>query len=126
MFPVGTIIERNDEISPASYIGGTWQKFAQGRMTIGANGTYPLGSTGGSADAVVVEHEHEQSMAIKGAFALFMQTLNGVKTNYGYTIDPPFSEGYSNAMLNTARIGVSGTGKNMPPYQATNKWVRLA
>lgn len=48
--PVGDTVIRMDNINPATlYTGTTWQKISEGRMLIGANGTYALGSTGGSA-----------------------------------------------------------------------------
>lgn len=38
----------NDPTSPASFIGGTWERI-EGRFIMGASDTYPAGSTGGSA-----------------------------------------------------------------------------
>lgn len=38
----------NDPTSPASFIGGTWERI-EGKFIMGASDTYPAGSTGGSA-----------------------------------------------------------------------------
>ena len=38
----------NDPTSPASFIGGTWERI-EGQFIMGASDTYPAGSTGGSA-----------------------------------------------------------------------------
>lgn len=35
MNPVGTIIENNTGTNPSTYIGGTWQLYGQGRVTVG-------------------------------------------------------------------------------------------
>lgn len=60
--PVGDTIIRLDNINPATlYAGTTWQLVSQGKAIIGANSSYPLGSEGGSADAVVVSHTHTQN-----------------------------------------------------------------
>ena len=62
VFPVGSTTIRTDNIDPSTlYTGTTWQKISEGRMLIGANSAYALGSTGGSADAVVVTHTHTQN-----------------------------------------------------------------
>lgn len=38
----------DDPTSPASFIGGTWERI-EGKFIMGASDTYPAGSTGGSA-----------------------------------------------------------------------------
>ena len=51
-YPVGSIIENsNADFNPNSALGGTWVQI-EGRMLIGANSTYPLGSANGSASHV--------------------------------------------------------------------------
>lgn len=48
--PVGDTVIRTDNVNPGTlYSGTTWQKISEGRMLIGANSTYTLGSTGGVA-----------------------------------------------------------------------------
>lgn len=48
--PVGDTVIRTDNINPGTlYTGTTWQLISQGRVLIGADSTYPLGSTGGNA-----------------------------------------------------------------------------
>ena len=48
--PVGDTVIRMDNVDPGTlYTGTTWQKISEGRMLIGANSTYALGSTGGIA-----------------------------------------------------------------------------
>lgn len=49
MYPVGSIYMTTQDINPETVIGGTWEKYAEGRTIIGANATYPAGSTGGEA-----------------------------------------------------------------------------
>lgn len=52
----------DDPTSPASFIGGTWERI-KGKFIMGASDTYPAGSTGGSAthtqaENEVASHEH--------------------------------------------------------------------
>lgn len=46
----------NDPTSPASFIGGTWERI-EGEFIMGASDTYPAGSTGGSATHVQTVNE---------------------------------------------------------------------
>lgn len=53
--PVGDTVIRTDNIDPGTlYSGTTWQKISEGKVLIGANSTYPLGS---SADGTM-SHNH--------------------------------------------------------------------
>ncbi len=61
MFPVGYILHCSDCDTEAKVIakyGGTHWTNISGRVVVGANSTYTQGSTGGSADSVVVAHTH--------------------------------------------------------------------
>lgn len=57
IYPIGAIYMSTNPTSPADLFGGTWEAI-EGRFLVGANRTYTAGSTGGSADAVVVSHKH--------------------------------------------------------------------
>lgn len=46
----------NDPTSPASFIGGTWERI-EGKFIMGASDTYPAGSTGGSAEHTQAANE---------------------------------------------------------------------
>lgn len=53
----------DDPTSPASFIGGTWERI-EGKFIMGASDTYPAGSTGGSATHTqtvdeIAPHRHE-------------------------------------------------------------------
>lgn len=44
----------NDPTSPASFIGGTWERI-EGKFIMGASDTYPAGSTGGSTSVAIAK-----------------------------------------------------------------------
>ena len=76
------------------------------KFIIGAGNNYNVGATGGSKDAVLVEHFHT--------------TLNFVaRSNYAEPRNFGVgTDGNCNSTGNTDTKGVSGTDKNLPPYHA--------
>ena len=63
-FPVGTVISTSNSANPSTYLGGTWEQFAQGRTLVGAGTgtdsnklamTFNAGDTGG-------EYKHQLSV----------------------------------------------------------------
>ena len=61
----------NDPTSPASFIGGTWER-VEGKFIIGASSAYPVGTTGGSAThtqtvAEMPSHNHSGSTGSAGS-----------------------------------------------------------
>jgi hypothetical protein len=59
LYPVGSIYSSTVATNPNTLFGfGTWVAFAAGRVMIGNGGGFSAGSTGGSADAVLVQHNH--------------------------------------------------------------------
>lgn len=62
LYPVGSIYSSTVSTNPGTLFGfGTWVAYAAGRVLIGTGGGYSAGSTGGSADAIVVSHSHTAS-----------------------------------------------------------------
>lgn len=63
VFPVGSIYTSTVSTNPGTSFGfGTWAAFGAGRVLMGSgNASYLAGTTGGSADAVVVSHTHTAS-----------------------------------------------------------------
>lgn len=121
-YPVGAIYMSVNNTSPSTLFGGTWVQltdtFLYASNTADTNSTT---ATDGSADAVVVSHNHSYSnggkaITVESNSALFTNGFgsgshwNGVNTNVG--------------LINSA--GVDGTGKNMPPYMKVYMWKRTA
>ena len=76
----------------------------QGRVLIHYSADFPLGTVGGSKDAVVVEHTH-----------LIDQVFNeGIRG--GTTVASGGGAVEAVGTQNVQTTGVSGTNKNMPPY----------
>ena len=78
------------------------------RFVIGSGSTYGENDTGGSKDAVVVEHEHTTN--IDGGHVI--PGNGGSSYSYGG------AGTYQSTVFNMNTEGVSGTDKNLPPFWA--------
>lgn len=95
----------NQRLGWAICNGNNGTRNRSGRVAIQYSTTYPtLGAVGGSADAVVVSHNH-----LGNGFGAPGSGTSGLETNN-------FLYGQLSA---TSTVGESGTGKNMQPYIVT-------
>ena len=97
------------------------------RFVVGAGSTYNVGVTGGSKDAIVVEHAHTGTTASSGAH---VHTIGVARSgsqsilNYGGGADSYVSSvatsaaGAYSSSITTNSTGSSGTNANLPPYYA--------
>ena len=130
IYPVGSIYMSVNSVNPSTLFGGTWEQI-EDKFLLASGTSYSNGSTGGSADAVVVNHNH--LLQNENYYFVGKKTTDsgGTKrvnvptsgTNYAYVSSGSSAFGNFNS---TKDIGESGTGKNMPPYLAVNIWKRTA
>ena len=57
VYPIGSIYMSVNSTDPSTLFGGSWEQI-QDRFLLASGVSYTSGSTGGSADAVVVKHSH--------------------------------------------------------------------
>ena len=74
VYPVGSIYMSVVNVSPASFLGGTWQAIEQGRMLMAAGSSWQAGATGGAAYhtltvAEMPAHNHSATETAAGAHA---------------------------------------------------------
>ena len=142
VYPVGSIYMSVNSTSPATLFGGTWQKI-EDKFLLASGTNYTNGDTGGSADAVVVEHTHTQNAhthdAYYSAFVESSQNL-GITEKWNVThtsgssgfvysnLSPTLNRSTHTASTTATNqnAGESGTNKNMPPYLVVNVWKRTA
>lgn len=126
LYPVGSIyISTNSSFNPNISWGGTWVKTADGRCLIGANSTYPLGSTGGEAEhALSIDELPSHSHGIYGA-----DSRNGNVTvpqpRFTYK-DTGQTTSYISGIMGTELTGSNNAHNNMQPYLAVYIWERTA
>ena len=120
VYPIGSIYMSVNSTNPSTLFGGTWVQLKD-TFLLACGDTYSNGSTGGSADAVVVSHTHDFT---NGGQAITVASNSAIFTN-GFGTGSHWNG--SNANTGTvASSGESGTGKNMPPYLAVYVWKRVA
>ena len=126
VYPIGSIYMSANDVDPSTLFGGTWERI-QDKFLLAKGSTYStLEGTGGSADAIVVEHTHTQNQhrhELTGSKSAGISSGSYLRAGYGSTKDSKYTE-YSTPTINNA--GESGTGKNMPPYIVVNIWKRTA
>lgn len=132
VYPIDSIYLSVSSTSPASLFGGTWEQIL-GKFLLSSDdvltdgvittaGSYHIGDTGGSANAVVVSHNH----SYKAVTTLSTSHTHNNFQNHQIAVAPDnvYWEGpYQNGIYST---GVDGTGKNMPPYLVVYMWKRIA
>jgi hypothetical protein len=148
--PVGSLYWSSNSTNPGKLFGGTWVQIKD-KFILAAGDKYGNGTTGGSADAVVVSHTHsipKLSGTATGGNHRHDTTINVWTQNTGYgSINPTESGGANKANVTVQNIvgysgsltmsvttdasttgsqGVSGAGKNMPPYETYYCWKRTA
>lgn len=139
IYPVGSIyISTSPTFNPQTVWGGTWKKTADGRCLIGANTTYPLGSTGGNATHThttqahaitqneMTAHVHEFS---KPAWSnAEYRAGDRYFTAYGWSKTSAETFGSTNYTGGGAAHshGNTGSASNMQPYLAVYIWERTA
>lgn len=119
----------DDPTSPASFIGGTWERI-EGRFIMGASDTYPAGSTGGStthtqAQNEVAEHVHGQRIWTQGSAGSEVLGFEPGKYNV-------FSASASATILNAGSTNENYNPNGvvpmdiLNPYYSTYIWRRVA
>lgn len=109
------------------------------RFIVGAGNTYAVGATGGSADAIVVSHNHTATTTATDSghshsTALYYRphSASGTAQQYaqnttGFGSQISTNSGTANISASTtvASTGSSGTNANLPPYYALAYIMRL-
>lgn len=149
VYPVGSIYMSVNNVNPSVLFGfGVWEKI-EDKFLLASGTTHANGSTGGSADSVVVSHNHTQNSHTHKApsnrnFVLIGKGVNwnysgkikirtdGSTTAYYYPHSDKDTDGIwehdetAEASPTINSTGEDGTNKNMPPYLAVNIWKRTA
>lgn len=139
VYPVGSIyISTSSTFNPQTVWGGTWRKTADGRCLIGANTTYPLGTSGGSATHThttgahalsqneMAAHEHKFSKpAWSNAEYRAGQTYFCARGWNSISTETFGSTNYTGGGAAHSH-GNTGSASNMPPYLAVYIWERTA
>lgn len=129
LYPVGCIYQSTSSTSPASFLGGTWERIKD-KFILAAGDTYAAGKTGGEAGhALTVDempaHRHE-GIDIDNLYCFGWE--NGSRTGVNFK---KFYGGtyWGNDVQNRLASGYAGGStahNNMPPYLTVYVWKRTA
>lgn len=127
IYPVGSIyISTSATFNPNTTWGGSWTKTANGRCLIGANDTYPLGTTGGNE-----KHTHDCGDLISkiGPYGdnltLNIRPTGAWQSDWTYQITKATQEHKQNSYATRVQ-GTTAEASNMQPYLAVYIWERTA
>lgn len=139
MYPIGSIYTNASvDTNPGSLLGfGTWTRFGQGRVMVGQSSDTLFNApeqTGGSKDAVVVQHSHTGTTNSSGEHTHTYSRRDG-ELGGNYTDGGPYgtsrtintgSSGAHSHSVTTSNTGESGANKNLQPYIVVYSWKRTA
>ena len=138
IYPIGSIYTSTVSTNPNTLFGfGTWVAFGAGRVLIGDGGGYAAGATGGSADAIVVSHNHTATTTSTdsghthgispGAWTDGGGKVEGNSFSFGGKVTATQSSTANiTSSTSISTTGSSGTGANLQPYVVVYMWNRTA
>ena len=120
-YPVGSIFQSTDETNPETFIGGTWERFGNGRVLVGVNESdtdfNTVNKTGG-------EKAHVLTAAENGPHThSYTRTFN----NNFVKVEP--STTYGTRLTDNGTTSSSGGGQahnNLQPFVTVYRWQRTA
>lgn len=120
IYPVGSVYMSVNNTSPASFLGGTWERI-QDRFLLGAGSSYSAGATGGSATHTLTvnempKHSHQVSTNISSS-----QSSSRDQLSYS-----SWDNSWSWTNYLTSDTGGGAAHNNMPPYLVVYMWKRTA
>lgn len=121
VYPVGSIYLSYNHTSPASILGGTWERIKD-RFLLAAGDTYIAGDIGGEAAHTLTIDE----MPSHGHKSLYEYASGTYGFGYSWTTPGALS---SSDKVTSSGIEHTGGGKahnNMPPYLTVYVWKRVA
>lgn len=123
IYPVGSIIIRDDTEDMSNFLGFTWEKVFAGKVLLGQDTTDSdfniIGNTGGEKEHILTidempKHSHTYSVGTNST------------TDANYDRASSAYAGGNPKNLNTSIVGTSKAHNNMPPYQVVGYWKRIA
>lgn len=130
--PVGKLWTSDDPTSPASIVGGTWERI-EGKFIMGASDTYPAGATGGE-ESVKLTRKNIPVLSSRKGVAAVNTVGNAMHIHqwewiYAAT-QVTNSDGYNSYSAQWTDVGTDDVDmqnvNNMPPYIAVYIWRRVA
>lgn len=126
--PVGKLWGSDDPTSPASIVGGTWERIKD-RFILAAGDTYAAGSTGGEATHTLKLYEmpeHSHYYRVDGQSGTPIVTFESWRWGFSKDIISQNKDTVAALGAGSTITGQSKPHNNMPPYRAFYVWQRIA
>ena len=130
IYPVGSIIIKDDNTDYSNWLGFTWSKVFAGRVLVGQDTSQTefdtIGETGGEKTHTLTTQEmpsHSHTMYDRGRLLYWDATLNNVGIKQGTGVDRPIESTWNDS---TANAGGGQAHNNLQPYQVVAYWKRTA
>lgn len=134
--PVGSLYFSTSSVSPASLFGGTWERYAQGRVMVSASDTdedFTVGKAGGEKTSPIDLNKLYALWANRGNdFIADVETIPGNNTVWRATVKSQTLNHYATPDISNSGVRVilpSGDNRRVSaiqPYVAVYVWRRIA
>ncbi len=134
--PVGSLYFSTSNTSPASLFGGTWERYAQGRVMVSASDTdtdFTVGKTGGEKTSPIDLSQLYALWANRGQdFIADVETIPGGNTVWRATVKSQTLNHYATTDISNSGVkiilpsGVNRRVSAIQPYVAVYVWRRTA
>ena len=122
VYPIGAIYMSVNSTNPSILFGGTWEKI-ENTFLLAAGSSYTAGTTGGSADAVVVSHTHIQYAHnhTQNGHTHTQNSHNHTQNAHNHPISGNWSDGEGSGHAWAYSTGRKVSSKSTEYATATNK-----
>ena len=129
MYPVGSVYITYNNVNPGTFLGGTWERFGQGRTLVG-EGTGNDGSTSMSFTSGSTGGEYEHKLTINEMpshnHKLYARGGPTTQTSSPFAANKPITQGSNSYGFDVSNTGGSLAHNNIQPYITVYFWKRTA
>lgn len=126
MYPVGSVYITYNNVNPGTFLGGTWERFGQGRTLVG-EGTGNDGSTSMSFTANSTGGEYKHKLTVDEIpnhnHQYYSPVVQKVATSSSGSTYGNYNKQY---LIGTNYVGGDGYHNNLQPYITVYFWRRTA
>ena len=129
MYPIGSVYITYNNVNPGTFLGGTWERFGQGRTLVG-EGTGNDGSTSMSFTTNSTGGEYKHKLTIDEMpshdHKLYARGGSTAQTSSPFAANKPITQGSNAYGFNVSNVGGDASHNNIQPYITVHFWKRTA
>lgn len=108
-YPIGSVFQSTNSANPATFMGGTWERFGNGRVLVGVD-----------------ESDADFNTSEKMGGSKLLVGLRRVAASFGLSITNSYDGRVVVSNQNTTSSEVDVTSSNLQPYVTVYRWRRIA